>query len=213
MGASDEEIDKFTAEAREQKINYYPDVIKSNRPEHRVRISKPFYLSVCDVTVQEFSKFVQASGYRTEAEKDGKGGYVYLPETRNWTEKAGLTWQNPGIPQEQDHPVIMVSWNDTQSFCTWLNGKEGRSNRLPTEAEWEYACRAGTTSYWNLGNDPSDLQQAANVADKSFREKFPTAAAAPWDDGYPFTAPVGRFKPNHFGLYDMHGNVWQWCQD
>jgi formylglycine-generating enzyme required for sulfatase activity len=111
--------------------------------------------------------------------------------------------------------VVNVSWNDAVKFCEWLSQKEKRTYRLPTEAEWEYACRAGTsTRYWS-GDDDASLKGVANVADESLKAKL--AANAPrcegWDDGQPFTAPVGSFKPNRWGLYDMHGNVRQWCAD
>jgi len=96
----------------------------------------------------------------------------------------------------------------------WLSKKESKSYRLPTEAEWEYACRAGTTTRYSSGDDPETLAKVGNVADATFKAKFPdwryTIKAS---DGYVFTAPVGKFKPNAFGLYDMHGNAWQWCSD
>ena len=110
--------------------------------------------------------------------------------------------------------MVNVSWNDAVAFCKWLSKKEGKTYRLPTEAEWEYACRAGTTTRYYSGDDPETLAKVGNVADAAFKAKFPD-----WEytikanDGYVFTAPVGKFKPNAFGLYDMHGNAWQWCAD
>ena len=110
--------------------------------------------------------------------------------------------------------MVNVSWNDAVAFCKWLSRKEGKSYRLPTEAEWEYACRAGTTTRYHSGDDPETLAKVANVADATAKAKFP---AWKWtikaSDGYVFTAPVGQFKPNAFGLYDMHGNARQWCAD
>jgi formylglycine-generating enzyme required for sulfatase activity len=123
------------------------------------------------------------------------------------------TWKNVGWEQTDEHPVVNVTWNDAVAFCRWLSKKEGRTYRLPTEAEWEYACRAGTTTRFFSGDDENTLKDVANVADQSFKPIDPGATWAPWHDGYPFTAPVGRFKPNAFGLYDMQGNVWQWCSD
>lgn len=164
--------------------------------------------------MEQFAQFAEASQYRTEAEKDGQGGLVFNAEIRDWKRTAGLTWRNPGIPQHGSHPVVMVSWNDAQAFCNWLGARERKTCRLPTEAESEYACRAGTTSFWYVGNEERELRRVANIADSSFKRQFPAATAnVPWDDGYPFTAPVGRFEPNAFGLYDMHGNVWEWCHD
>ena len=110
--------------------------------------------------------------------------------------------------------MVNVSWNDAVAFCKWLSRKEGKTYRLPTEAEWEYACRAGTTTRYHNGDDPETLAKVGNVADAAAKAKFPdwkhTIKAS---DGYVFTAPVGQFQPNAFGLYDMHGNAWQWCSD
>ena len=111
-------------------------------------------------------------------------------------------------------PVVKVSWEDAVAYAKWLSAKSGRTYRLPTEAEWEYAARAGTTgrNYWGNGKD--DACGYANVYDLSGKQAF----NIDWEhhncnDGYAVTAPVGRFRPNGFGLYDMMGNVWQWCQD
>ncbi len=110
--------------------------------------------------------------------------------------------------------MVNVSWNDAVAFCKWLSKKEGNTYRLPTEAEWEYACRAGTTTRYYSGDDPETLAKVGNVADATAKAKFPdwkyTIKAS---DGYVFTSPVGSFQPNAFGLYDMHGNAWQWCAD
>jgi formylglycine-generating enzyme len=108
--------------------------------------------------------------------------------------------------------VVNVSWNDCAAFCTWLSRKEGKTYRLPTEAEWEYACRAGTRTLYQTGDDIGVIVTVGNVCDESVHVQFP------WNylnarDGYIFTAPVGRFGPNSFGLYDMHGNVSEWCAD
>ena len=108
----------------------------------------------------------------------------------------------------------MIEWIDAVAFCEWLSKKEGKSYRLPTEAEWEYACRAGTTTRYHSGDDPETLVAVANVRDATAAakfERFSWALKAP--DGYVFTSPVGRFKPNAFGLYDMHGSAYQWCSN
>ncbi len=128
--------------------------------------------------------------------------------------KAEYSWRNPGFEQTDEHPVVCVSWNDAVAFCEWLSRKEGKSYRLPTEAEWEYACRAGTsTRYW-CGDDQEKLAEVANVADATAKAKFPDwKFSISASDGYVFTSPVGSFRPNPFGLYDMHGNALQWCAD
>lgn len=185
------------------------------KPQHRVRITRPFYLGAYEVTVGQFRKFVEDTGYKTDAEKDGQGGVGYNAE-KNELEgrKPQYSWQNTGFAQGDEHPVVNVSWNDAVAFCEWLSRKEGKKYRLPTEAEWEYACRAGTTTRYYCGDDPEGLAEVGNVADAAAKAKFPgwrfTIEAR---DGYVFTAPVGRFRPNGFGVYDMHGNVWEWCAD
>jgi formylglycine-generating enzyme required for sulfatase activity len=127
------------------------------------------------------------------------------------------SWRDPGFPQGEDHPVVNVTWNDAVAFCGWLSRKEGKTYRLPTEAEWEYACRAGTTTRYNFGDEPEDLAGSANVYDATSHPLYNEALWGRYElgsrDGFCFTAPVGRFRPNRWGLYDMHGNVWEWCSD
>ncbi len=118
--------------------------------------------------------------------------------------------------------MLNVSWNDAVAFCAWLTRTERVIYQLPTEAEWEYACRARTTSLYGSGNDPDSLVKFGNLWDQTLMTKFPNFAER-WvwrapsffkaSDGYVHTAPVGRFQPNAFGLYDMLGNVAEWCND
>jgi formylglycine-generating enzyme required for sulfatase activity len=124
-----------------------------------------------------------------------------------------FNWLSAGFDQTDDHPVVNVSWNDAQAFIGWLSQKEGTTYRLPTEAEWEYSCRAGTTTRYSFGDDPEGLAAVGNIADGTAREKYPKWAGINARDGYVYTSPVGRFRPNKWGLYDMHGNVWEWCSD
>lgn len=190
------------------------DWFVGEQPQHRVRISKPFWLGMYAVTVGQFRQFVDATQYRTEAEKDGRGGHGVDPSTGQFGQSPSYGWRNPGFPQTDEHPVVNVSWNDAVAFCQWLSRKEGKNYRLPTEAEWEYACRAGTTTRYWFGDDAEELPRWANVADALFRGKYPQVRfAAAAGDGHLFTAPVGQFRPNPLGLHDMHGNVWQWCAD
>ena len=125
-----------------------------------MRITRPFYLGACDVTRAQLSQFVQESGYVTDAEKGDK-------TAADGKEKD--SWRSVGFEQTDEHPVVNVSWNDAVAFCQWLSKKEDKTYRLPTEAEWEYACRAGTTTrYWS-GDDPETLAKAGNVADAHSR--------------------------------------------
>jgi sulfatase modifying factor 1 len=185
-----------------------------NRKKHLVRITKPFYLGTTEVTVGQFRRFVESAGYKTEAESDGKGGYGWDEQGAAFKQDPKYTWRSPGFAQTDDHPVVNVSWNDAVAFCDWLSKQEGQTYRLPTEAEWEYSCRAGqATRYWS-GNDPETLATVGNVADGTAKEKYPNwISAITAKDGYIFTAPVGHFRPNEFGLFDMHGNVSEWCID
>jgi formylglycine-generating enzyme required for sulfatase activity len=181
---------------------------------HEVKLTKAFYLGVHEVTVGQFKQFVRETNYQTDAERDGKGGYG--PDAAGKFDKMNpkFTWKSPGFEQTDDHPVVIVTWNDAKAFCRWLSEKEKKTYRLPTEAEWEYACRAGTsTAYWH-GNDPEELAQVGNVADATARAKFPGwTIGIKSKDGHAFTAPLGQFRQNPFGLFDMHGNVWEWCED
>ncbi|HZG53908.1 MAG TPA: formylglycine-generating enzyme family protein, partial [Pyrinomonadaceae bacterium] len=213
-----------------------PEANDDERPQHRVRIRKPFLMGVHEVTVGQFRRFVEETGYQTEGERNGRGSIGLDLITGKVEPKAQYTWQSwlaedgehpSDFQQTDEHPVVCVSWGDAQAFCRWLSGKEGKQYRLPTEAEWEYACRAGTTTKFYSGDDENSLREIANIGDASLQEKwvwgtddppFPKGMhlphyAKPWNDGYPFTAPVGQFKPNAFGLYDMYGNVGEWCSD
>jgi formylglycine-generating enzyme required for sulfatase activity len=188
------------------------DVFKDERPQHSARITRAFYLGTYDVTRGQFRQFVDDAGYKTDAEKDSKGGWGFGGE--KFEQRPEYTWRNAGFEQTDEHPVVNVSWNDAMAFCQWLGRKESKTYRLPTEAEWEYACRAGTTTRYHSGDDPETLAQVDNVADGTAKARFPgwtyTIKAS---DGFVFTAPVGKFRPNAWGLYDMHGNVYQWCMD
>ncbi len=172
---------------------------EDERPQHRVRITHPFFMGRREVTVGEFRGFIVATKFEPEAESSGLGGGVYDREKKDIVRDLKWSWSNPGFRGKlfEDHPVVQVSWGDANEFCRWLSRREGRSYRLPTEAEWEYACRAGSTTRWCMGDSLEDL---CNYA--WFRENSEYAVHR-----------VGRRRPNRFGLFDMHGNVWEWCHD
>jgi formylglycine-generating enzyme required for sulfatase activity len=195
---------------------YYPEFLDNaagRKEKHLVRITKPFYLGIHEVTRGQFRRFVDDTAYRTEAETDGKGGHGWNEQAKKIERNPRYNWRNPGFEQTDEHPVVNVSWNDAQKFAAWLSRKERITYRLPTEAEWEYACRARTTSPYSCGKDPEALAAFGNIADGTAKEKRGWFWAIAARDGYVYTAPVGRFHPNCWGLYDMHGNVEEWCAD
>ena len=177
-----------------------------------VTLSRPFYIVQTEVTRGQFLLFVRDTGHRTEAERDGWSDTIYNPQFGAPGRVRGLTWKNPGFEQTNAHPVVCVSWNDAVKFCEWLSGKSGRICRLPTEAEWEYTCRAGTQTTWSWGDEEADGKQFANVLDRAAGEKL-NIAGTDWRDRDIFTAPVRSYKSNAWGLFDMHGNVSEWCAD
>jgi formylglycine-generating enzyme required for sulfatase activity len=193
-------------------------------PAHRVRITRPFYMARHEVTVGQFRQFLAASGYVPESVADGTGGYGYNAAYDPATTARGdafegrnprYSWQNPGFAQTDAHPVVNVTWNDAVALARWLSATEKHRYRLPTEAEWEYTCRAGTRTQYPGGDAPASLSAVANVFDADSAVNWPKwqTFALPSHDGFAFTAPVGSFTPNAFGLNDMLGNVWEWTAD
>jgi len=163
-------------------------------PQREVQITKPFYMGKYEVKISEFREFVKATQYKTEAEN--KGG-AFVPVKGKWERKEGMTWYSPGISQRDDHPVVCVAWSDATDYGKWLGQKTGHAYRLPTEAEWEYACRAGSRQAYSFGPDARELSKYGWYVDNSGGK----------------THPVGQKKPNSWGLFDMHGNAREWCQD
>jgi len=189
-----------------------------NEERHEVTLTRDYYLGKYPVTRGQFARFLAQTRTRSQAENDGQGGWGYDPDLRKIDgPRQQYTWMNPGFPQQDDHPVVNVTWNDADAFCRWLRTTDKRDYRLPTEAEWEYACRAGKTTRYFTGDSEDSLRGYANVADQALKGKLRESSSDMpqfhFNDGYAFTSPVGRFKPNSFGLHDMTGNVWQWCAD
>jgi formylglycine-generating enzyme required for sulfatase activity len=196
-------------------------------PQRAVRI-QPFALGRNEVTFAEFERFAAEAGYKTEAErtvgKQGCFGFDFserLARKEDWQPRNN--WRDPGFDRTTNRdPVVCVSWNDAKAYIRWLTTKTGKIYRLPTEAEWEYAARAGTKSarYW--GDDPNQACVHENVADRSTHEagtapkrtwSWPSGRRHECDDGRYLTAPVGSYRANGFGLYDMLGNVGEWTED
>jgi formylglycine-generating enzyme required for sulfatase activity len=182
---------------------------------HEVEITRGFYMGVHEVTVAQFEKFALAEAYKTDAES-GHRGWGYDPELR-WIEERICSWRNPGFAQDGRHPAVLLTWNDAVAFCQWLSRRDGKEYDLPTEAEWEYACRAGTQTRFSSGKDNAGLQGVCNLHDESLHALLDSNRSgteyARWNDGHAFTAPAGSFRANAFGLCDMHGNAWEWCKD
>lgn len=158
----------------------------------RVTLSNPFHLGRTPVMRGQFAAFVRDTGYRTEAERGKSGGFG--AEGGELVQRKGYDWRNPGFAQGDDHPVVIIAFKDATAFCDWVTRKTGRVCRLPSEAEWEYACRAGSLAPWG----------AAESADEVAWHKGNSGGV---------THAVGSLRANDFGLHDMHGHVGQWCLD
>jgi formylglycine-generating enzyme len=187
---------------------------RDTKPVHAVTLTN-YYIGKYEITVAQFGQFINETGYQTDADK-GDGSFVWTGSL--WAKLKGVNWKcNPEgklrPAEEFDHPVIFVSWNDAVEYCKWLILKTGREYRLPTEAEWEYAAGNGPKhTKYSWGNGEPYGKKGGNVADESSKEK--TGYSWPgYNDGYVYTAPVGSFNPNELGLYDMNGNVSEWCSD
>lgn len=192
-------------------------------PAHEVHIRQTFYLGQHEVTVGQFQRFVEASGYQPESEADGTGGYGYNPQYDPATTQRGdafegrsprYSWRNPGFAQGPDHPVVNITWNDAQALARWLSRTEGHAYRLPTEAEWEYACRAGTRTLYPHGDNPEGLVRVANTFDQEAAPCGPAGASMHWRaaTAIPSRPPWAAMPPINLACticWATHGNGWQ----
>ncbi len=191
---------EFTMGSPEGEVNR-----QTNETQHQVKLSD-FYMSKYTVTVAEFRRFLEASGYQAFSEIFGWSFIISNGESKKGD---GVNWRH-GVsgsvrPQsEENHPVLYVSWYDAVAYCKWLSTKTGKQFRLPTEAEWEYACRAGSKTAFNFGENLTTNQ--ANYNGYHYKRN-------PEGGFRQNTVEVNSFAPNAWGLYNMHGNVYEWCSD
>jgi serine/threonine protein kinase/formylglycine-generating enzyme required for sulfatase activity len=189
MGSTPEELDQLQQELEKIGASDYDKFIaQSAGPRHVVELSQPFYMGQFEVTIAEFRQFVEETSYQPSAERAGNAKFTW----KNFVPDADATKQ----------PVCGVSWEDAKAYCQWLSRKDsndsvGYDYDLPTEAQWEYACRAGSESRWSFGDDAAALLEYAIVGQR----------------GTPYPASIGLRRANPFGLFDMHGNVDEWCLD
>lgn len=191
MGSTDEQVEWALRQVQAVGLSErYRPYIESEKPQRVAEIEKPFFMATTEVTVGQFRKFVEATGYKTLPETDGIGGIHFGKNEA----APDVNWDNPGMVQNDRHPVINITQPDCIAFCKWLSEKEGLTYRLPTEAEWEFAARAGNPGRWCFGDDLSQF----------------------FDYGWSYqnspngTQPVAQLNPNAFGLNDMHGNAREW---
>ena len=196
MGSPDEEIAQLRLEADRMQFHHLPPAIEAEGPAHHVVITRPFYIGVHEVTVTQFRKFVEATGYKTDAETSRSGGKISFGA--NGKNSPEYIWSNLGFTHGENHPVGQVTLSDAVALCKWLTSTEGHQYALPTEAQWEFACRAGSQTRWYFGDDPDELGN----------HTWLPAVGHEMDTG-----PVGQKRANAFGLYDVYGNAREWCAD
>jgi formylglycine-generating enzyme len=212
MGSSKDEVDRAIQNCvkelqKDQQTceGWY----KPELPQHRVQMGA-FYFDKYEVTNRLFQQFTQQTGYRTTAEREGSA-WAFI-EGKGWEEVKGANWQKPEAgatvfdSNRAEHPVVAVSWDDAQAYCRWAK------ERLPTEAEWEYATRAGTTTTYWWGHGNPGARRVENIADESAKQLLNPIMSG-YNDGAVRTAPVGSYEANPWGLHDISGNVREWTGD
>ena len=206
MGTSREELAQLQIAPRYAHREYPPRLIE---------IVTPFAVAPRLVTRGEFRQFVDETGHQP-------AHWCEVFHNNECVFDESLWWENPGFEQTDEHPLVSISWGDAQAYLNWLSSRHEKRYRLLSEAEFEYAARAGTTSPW-FWNTPEEQALYANGADLSSLDREDTFALsqtygrpiepANCRSGFCFTSPVGTFKPNPYGLYDILGNVWEWVED
>jgi sulfatase modifying factor 1 len=195
IGSSDAEVRQLKVPEQSQR---------QERPRHTVNLVNLFAVGRYEVTRRQFARFVAVSSRKVS-------GPCWHFAGSAWKIDPGKSWRHPGYKQSGDHPVTCVSWKDAKAYVKWLAQLTGKPYRLLSNAEWEYAARAGTKTarYW--GNDWQNSEGCAygNLADK----KSGWVPYFDCSDGFATTAPVGQYRANNFGLYDMMGNLWEWTED
>lgn len=202
-------VDRFVmgaAQGEEEAEGLEEKMRGRSAPRRNVQIVEPFALGRLEVTRGQFAVFAR------ETSHDG-GKSCWTIEDGKWESRDGRNWRTPGFAQDDTHPVSCVSWDDAQAYVAWLSRRTRQAYRLPSEAEWEYAARAGTATRRPWGNAADNGCLHANLADQSARRRLDIAQAVACDDAHAHTAPVGSFRANAFGLHDMIGNVFEWVAD
>jgi formylglycine-generating enzyme required for sulfatase activity len=195
------------APGEEARANLAEEFRNRSQPQRKVTV-KRFSAGKYEVTRGQYQVFAEATG------RSNDGCFIWNGAAFDMD--PAKSWRNPGYAQNDTHPATCISWEDASAYVTWLSQRNGKKYRLLTEAEWEYAARAGTTTSRFWGDDAEATCDYANGADRSAAARVPGADTwhiANCDDRYAYTAPVGSFRPNAFGLYDMLGNVEEWTQD
>jgi formylglycine-generating enzyme required for sulfatase activity len=185
-------------------------------PVHPVRIPRPFALGRTEVTVAQFRRFVEQTGYTVAAGCRVQEAGIGATGRVEWRDDPAKGWRDPGFvaPLRDDHPVVCVGRIDALAYVEWLVRATGKPYRLPSETEWEYSARAGSTGLYDWGSNIDNGCPRANLYDRSARKHLDFGwSFADCDDGFRELAPVGRLQPNAFGLHDMIGNVWEWNAD
>lgn len=189
------------------------DAAAREQPKHAVTIAKPFAIGKYEVTIGEYRAFVEATN-----RPDPERCITWTEETDTWGPVEGASWQNAVFYQGENHPVGCLDLADARDFAVWLSETTGERYRVPSEAEWEYAARGATDMIQSWGNTMDEICSFANASDRTRADVHKGVWTTPtrfFDcrDGFVYTAPVGSFPPNAYGVHDMIGNIWEWTED